>query len=1190
MKPHYSSNASRILSRGILVCLLAASLPCQAQELDENCVVSILNRTARVQADGTWRIDNVPATFEKARVRVTCVRDGVTTSGQSDFITFEPGIVNGFSPVGLGLFDPIPDRLEIGMANLPITAAGQTRQCVVTAFFPDGTTTDVSTSNSGINYRSSNPALASVDAEGVVTAHLSGTVLISAMLEGALSMKSVQVVLSGDKDGDGIADDLELANALNPCDPVDGVEDADEDGLTNKLELVDYGTNLRLADTDADGIRDGEEIVAGTDGFITSALLADTDGDLVRDALEIQMGTNPTSAASVNLGGAITTFTVTPASMVLTVNSVVSEASRQLEVTATLLDSTTVDLTSTSRGTNYTSSDLTIANFGSPDGRVFAGNNGSATVTVRNGTFTRTVAVTVNGFDPTPLGFVSIPGYANNVDVNNDQTAYVAAGSAGLQVVNVTDPRAPVIIGSLDTPGTAIDVRVVGTTVFIADGSAGLQIINAANPAAPVLLGTLDTPGDAQDVKVAGNIAYVADGVAGGLQIIDVSTPTAPVRLGSLDTEGNALGVDVVGTLAVVAEETPFPGLRIINVADPRTPVLVGSITMTGGPKDVDVEGDKAYVAAYSSGFSVVDLSVPSNPRVIGTIPGSGAGFVPRDVEVSDRFALAAEQLFADMVSPIVDISDPASPVFRANLTFPTATFGDYAGTGIALTREFAYLTAESFVVSTDYGTNGTTRLFIGQYRSIEDTEGRAPNVSILSPDGSAPFIQGEIVRVTADATDDVGVAAVDLLVGDTVVGSDSAPPYEFSLPLAADATSVTIRVRATDFGANSALSTPLTLQAIPDPGTRIIGTVVDPEGFAVPGASVSVYGSVVATTGPAGTFTVNNVATVRGLISASASVLIAGETLTGASARVAPVRGGTTDLGRIVLSRARYENAIGSALQSCDDCYEQVQLPFTFRYFGVNYTSLWMDGNGRLMFNSGNGAYTENLSGFTSQPTISVFWDDLDGRGIEGGGFYYNSSIPGRAVFTWHNVKEYAESSNELNQPQIILFEDGRIQFGYDGMTAPDAIVGITPGSAAPQVAVDFSEQTDWNWDVPTTVYQQFTNAFDLDRQFLVWTPNAGGGYALRRIATDGGTTPGVIKPVITIFALPNSDIHLTFPSQAGVNYRIQHSDNLGAWTTIPGILNGTGLPLTWTDNGPPLTPSHPSTVLRRYYRVLVP
>src|SRR5436309_15957098 len=66
-----------------LSCLLTLALPAAA-ELNQNCVVSILNRTAQVRSDGTWILANVPTNFGRVRARATCVEGGITRSGQSE--------------------------------------------------------------------------------------------------------------------------------------------------------------------------------------------------------------------------------------------------------------------------------------------------------------------------------------------------------------------------------------------------------------------------------------------------------------------------------------------------------------------------------------------------------------------------------------------------------------------------------------------------------------------------------------------------------------------------------------------------------------------------------------------------------------------------------------------------------------------------------------------------------------------------------------------------------------------------------------------------------------------------------------------------------------------------------------------------------------------------------------------------
>ncbi len=76
-------------------------------------------------------------------------------------------------------------------------------------------------------------------------------------------------------------------------------------------------------------------------------------------------------------------------------------------------------------------------------------------------------------------------------------------------------------VGILDTPGCPFDVFSLNDLVYVADFDYGLQIVDVSFPAGPVLVGGWDTPGDAIGVFVLGNYAYIAD-YDSGFQIINV--------------------------------------------------------------------------------------------------------------------------------------------------------------------------------------------------------------------------------------------------------------------------------------------------------------------------------------------------------------------------------------------------------------------------------------------------------------------------------------------------------------------------------------------------------------------------------------------------------------------------------------------------------------------------------------------
>jgi hypothetical protein len=139
--------------------------------------------------------------------------------------------------------------------------------------------------------------------------------------------------------------------------------------------------------------------------------------------------------------------------------------------------------------------------------------------------------------------------------------AYVADGGFGLlQVIDVSDPASPTIVGSVGTPGLASSgVAVAGEYAYVAGGYPGFQeVIDVSDPASPTIVGGVNTPHFACGVAVAGEYAYVADGES-GLQVLPAQCQEpVPVELAWFEIVAIDAGVKVTWETSFEANHLGF--------------------------------------------------------------------------------------------------------------------------------------------------------------------------------------------------------------------------------------------------------------------------------------------------------------------------------------------------------------------------------------------------------------------------------------------------------------------------------------------------------------------------------------------------------------------------------------------------------------------------------------------------------
>ena len=271
-------------------------------------------------------------------------------------------------------------------------------------------------------------------------------------------------------------------------------------------------------------------------------------------------------------------------------------------------------------------------------------------------------------------GVDSVTG-ANSLDVGNKSTVRKPTKNY-LNVVgelNVTKPT------DNQTEITAEDMVLSadGTKVFLADGSAGLKVIDVTNPKAPKLVGEYDDVEDDTKENRGGfgrriaissdrKTVYMADGLA-GLKIIDVTNPDAPSRKGKLNTDGFSHGVTVSpdGKSVYVSdngEDGGTPGFRIINVEDSTDPWMIHQRAEQWATQvAISKDGKTAYVTDKKAGILIVDVSDAENGiETLGTYKVTDGGISADIVLSSDgKTAYVANKKPGIKILDVTDAKNP---------------------------------------------------------------------------------------------------------------------------------------------------------------------------------------------------------------------------------------------------------------------------------------------------------------------------------------------------------------------------------------------------------------------------------------------------------------------------------------------------------------------------------------------------
>ncbi|MEI6816484.1 MAG: gliding motility-associated C-terminal domain-containing protein [Bacteroidota bacterium] len=261
------------------------------------------------------------------------------------------------------------------------------------------------------------------------------------------------------------------------------------------------------------------------------------------------------------------------------------------------------------------------------------------------------------------------------------------------------------------------------------------------------------------------------------------------------------------------------------------------------------------------------------------------------------------------------------------------------------------------------------------------------------------------------------------------------------------------------------------------------------------------------------------------------------------------------------------YSNDDGSA--------PMLTLPFTFCFYGNNYTTCWINNNGNISFGNGYGTFSPVGLQAASQKMVSPFWSDIDTRPSTSfanhpGGIVFYKLTPHALIVRWDSCGYYSQHTDKLVDFQCIisdgtdpLIEGGNnVKFCYGVMqwTTGDASQGTngfvnTVNNVGSPAAVGASNADGINFiqfglfGRPGNTWTNNNPPFPYDQ--ISWLNNQSFSFS----TCAGSNVPPVVQGLAycdTLRMCPGDTLRIPISFQSPEVDQITHDT---AWSTMAGF-----------------------------------
>ncbi|MBZ0265662.1 T9SS type A sorting domain-containing protein [bacterium] len=277
--------------------------------------------------------------------------------------------------------------------------------------------------------------------------------------------------------------------------------------------------------------------------------------------------------------------------------------------------------------------------------------------------------------------------------IANKNVAYVANGTSGITVLDISIPDDIRELGWCDVPGYAFSMALYGNYLYVTGGGGfwdeyylnhlGIFIIDVTSPFSPVCVDSVTEVEFTSHICISDTLAFITG--SPNSYIYNISEPLSPQLLSTFNTGEMSRSMTVRDSIIYLAK---WYAVQTWNISDLYNPYQVG-IERRGGnqqssidPEYILLRDNYAYVISEINQPTILDISDPDDPYGVWNYG---------QLRVSFRASFYGQMLLIPLLPwnlRILDINLPVAPIVINEYQTMEFNFG------ISVSGNVAYLSA----------------------------------------------------------------------------------------------------------------------------------------------------------------------------------------------------------------------------------------------------------------------------------------------------------------------------------------------------------------------------------------------------------------------------------------------------------------------------------------------------------------